>query len=106
MQMSSLFEDFRADVLYGIRTLSRTPGVTIVAVLCLGLGIGANTAIFSLINALMLRAVPVHHPEQLVVLHSVYPGEPRADCCFTATTYRQFLDNNHVLSKLTAAAPS
>lgn len=56
------------DLQYAWRTLRHNPAFTAVAVLTLGLGIGANTAIFSLINALMLRVLPVQHPEQLVLL--------------------------------------
>ncbi len=65
------------DVRYALRMMRRSPGFTAVAVLSLSLGIGANTAIFSLINTLMLRLLPVRDPEQLVELLSRYPGEPR-----------------------------
>src|SRR6266567_8621261 len=62
--MNGLWQDLR----FAARTLSTRPGFLIVALLSLGLGIGANTAIFSLINAVMLRILPVSHPEQLVLL--------------------------------------
>jgi predicted permease len=55
------------DVRYGLRQLSRNPGFTVVAALVLALGIGANTAIFSLLDAVMLRSLPVGNPEQLLV---------------------------------------
>ena len=59
-------EDLTKDLQYAVRTLRRSPGFLAVSVVSLALGIGANTAIFSLINALMLRSLPVNHPEQLV----------------------------------------
>ena len=61
-------ESFLQDVQYGIRSMLRSPALTAVALLSLGLGIGANTAIFSFIDAVMLRSLPVKQPEQLVLL--------------------------------------
>ncbi len=61
-------ESFFADIRYGLRTMRRNPGFTALAILSLALGIGANTAIFSLINTLMLRTLPVRDPGQLVAL--------------------------------------
>ena len=62
--MGTLLRDIR----HGMRMLARSPGFTAVAVLTLALGIGANTAVFSVVNGLFLRGLPVHDPGALVTL--------------------------------------
>src|SRR5215510_12889882 len=73
--METILQDLR----FGARMLMKHPGFTLIAVLTLALGIGANTAIFSLINAIMLRQMPVERPEQLVEFLQKRPGEDRND---------------------------
>lgn len=68
MEIREFLSTARVDVRHGIRTLRRNPGFALTAVLSLVLGIGANTAIFQLLDALRLRSLPVDHPEKLVEL--------------------------------------
>ena len=86
-------ESVLADLRYAVRSLRRSPGFAIVAILSLGLGIGANTAVFSLYNALVLRTLPVHNPEELVQLTF---GEDRT--YFTNPLWEELRDQQDVLS--------
>jgi putative ABC transport system permease protein len=102
---------FLDDVLYAFRQLRKTPGFTAVSVVTLALGIGANTAIFSLTDQILLRLLPVSHPEELVVLRS--PGETRGHTwsdgleggTFSYPMYKDLRDRNQVFSGLIARYP-
>ena len=99
---------FWQDVRYGLRMLAKNPGFTAIAILTLALGIGANTAIFSLTNQILLRQLPVKHPEELVVLRS--PGEKEGHVwsdgdeaqSFSYPMYKGLRDNSSVTSGMLA----
>src|SRR6202158_3402560 len=67
-RLARLLENLIQDLRFGLRQLWKSPGFTVVAILTLALGIGANTAIFTLVHAVMLTSLPVNHPEQLYSL--------------------------------------
>lgn len=83
------------DTKYGLRVLARNPGFTLVAVLSLALGIGVNALVFSVVNALVLRPLPVDHPERLVFLENQRhePGQ-------SFPNFRDIRDRNQVFSGL------
>src|SRR5438552_5450884 len=94
-------QTFFKDICYGIRGLLKRPGFTAIAVITLALGIGANTAIFSLVNTVLLRPLPVPHPEQVVSV--ALKGKHESLLAFSYPNYRDFRDRNQVLSGLLVA---
>ncbi len=82
--MRTLFQDIR----YGIRMLLKNPAMTAVAALTLALGIGANTTIFSAINGLMLRPLPVANADRLVVFDGHAQGAANSSASFLFLTFR------------------
>ena len=102
------FERFLQDISYGLRGMLRSPGVTTIAILSLALGIGANTAIFSLLDAVMLRLLPVQEPDRLVLFgHGLWVGSQdtlpdRSWDLFSYPFYREISQKNDVFSGVTA----
>ncbi|MHB8640240.1 MAG: ABC transporter permease, partial [Candidatus Acidiferrales bacterium] len=108
ISVTTLWQDLR----YAVRMLFKSPGFTAVAVLTLALGIGANTAIFSFTDQVLLRMLPVPHPEQLVVLRSPgpNPGSTWSDsekgaASFSYPLYKDLRDRTSVFSGLLACFP-
>src|SRR5215469_11040414 len=93
-----LFETSFQDVRYGLRLLLRSPGFTLVAILTLMLGIGANTAIFSVVKGVLLDALPYPHPEQLVTLHMSKPNFETGAISFP--NFRDWQAQNHTFSAM------
>ncbi len=98
--MNNLWKDIR----FGFRMLAKSPGFTAIAVITLALGIGANTAIFSLMNQVLLRQLPVKDPNELVILRAPGPVTGHVDDdgdaaeSFSYPMYKGLRDNNSVFS--------
>src|ERR1700738_996624 len=101
--MSSLLNDLR----YALRTLKSSPVFTFVAVLSLALGIGANTAIFSLLDQVLLRLLPVKEPQQLVLLSmkGMHYGNNTGGNALSYPMYDDFRNNNQVFSGMFCRFP-
>lgn len=97
--MNSLFTDIR----YALRMLAKNPAFAGVVVLTLALGIGANAAIFSLLDQVLIQSLPVANPDQLVVLSAYYPKDgPGIDGAFSYAMYQDLRDRNSAFSGVIA----
>lgn len=96
-----MLQNFR----YAIRLLRKSPGFTLIAVLSLALGIGANTAIFSLLNTVLLRSLPVEKPQQLVAVN-VTMNKGTEYVVSSYPNYQDLRDRNDVLAGLIAYRPT
>jgi putative ABC transport system permease protein len=88
------------DLRFGLRMLRKSPGFAAVAVLTLALGIGANTSIFSVVNAVLLRPLPYANPEQLVVVPEAKPEAGISGRGMSYPTFTELRDGNHVFSAI------
>ncbi len=95
---------FSQDIRYALRTLTRTPGFSFIVSLTLGLGVGANTAIFSLMDQVLLRRLPVKNPQELIQLDGpgAFSGRTRNDRTFSYPMYVDLRDRNDVFTGLVA----
>jgi len=97
------FESFFQDVRYALRTLRKSPGFTLVCVLTLGLGIGASTAIFSVVNAVLLRPLPFPNHDRLVRLEERHPGVSNGN--FTYASYLDIERQSKSIENISAFRP-
>src|SRR5512147_3308330 len=96
--MTTLLQDMR----YGLRVLWKSPGFAIVAVLSLALGVGANTAIFGIVNAVLLRSLPFSHPGRLVKIVASNRGVGARDIGLSVPEFDDLRGRAGVFDQVTA----
>ena len=103
-------EQFAQDVRYGVRSLAKNPGFTLVAVFAIALGIGVNAGIFSILNGVALKLLPVPAADQIVSIDQLFSGKFHRNVhgepgLFSYSEYKLYRENNRVFSGLLAYAP-
>ena len=105
--MDTLLQDVRL----ALRSLAKSRATTFVAILCLALGIGANAAIFALVDRVLIRTLPVHDPGALVLVRSPGPKQGRTSSdgddafCFSYPTYRDLAEQSKIFAGLIGEVP-
>jgi predicted permease len=99
--MSAILQDIR----YGFRMLSKRPGFTLVVVLTLALGIGANTAVFSVVNAVLLRPLPFPHPEQIMLVRDDLAGRQLENVGMSVLELKDFQESAGIFEQISAVWP-
>jgi putative ABC transport system permease protein len=93
-------QDLAQDARYALRMLRKSPGFTAIAIVTLAVGIGANTAIFSVVYSVLLKPLPYPQPDQLVVVFEAKPQEGIPQSGSSYQDFREFRNENHVFSQL------
>src|SRR5262249_58479007 len=88
------------DIVYAVRTLKKSPGFTVVALLTLALGIGANATIFSVVNAVLLRGLPYPDSDRLVLVWRMYGPAPEGRNITSAPVFLEWQSQNDVFEKM------
>jgi putative ABC transport system permease protein len=98
--VEGLMDNFRKDLVYAIRALRRQPGFTLIVILTLALGIGANSAVFSVLNAVVLRPLSYPHPERLELITSQFPNLGFDQFWVSTPEYVEYRDNNRAFESV------